>query len=137
MADEWSARFDALQRFHANQGRLPRRSIGGRAATAEELSLLSWLRSQRRREALLTVEQWHALDALDEAIWEPRDARWFARLRDLEAFVEMTGRSPRVRSTDRVERGLAHWISRQRSLLHKGELSASRVNALRTHAAQS
>lgn len=136
MADEWFARFDALRRFHANHGRLPRRSIGGRATSAEELGLLSWLRSQRRREVLLTVEQWHALDSLDESIWEPRDARWFARLRDLETFVEETGRSPRVRSTDRVERGLAHWISRQRSLLRKRELSASRVDGLRNRASE-
>ncbi len=90
----------------------------------------SWVRNQRRALSL-TAAQEALLEALPRWSWAPLQDAWEVRLTELVAFISQHQRSPRVRSDHSMERALAHWYSRQRVLLRRGQLAQSRAVQLR------
>lgn len=130
----WLARLEQVCRFHAEHGRLPR-SRGG----SEERVLGRWIDAQRAAArgtgtGLWTPERGERLDAAlpgwlrksrplstrtgSEAGTAPArglSARWLLRAEDLQRFLQREGRQPRRNSPGDHERGLAQWLSRQRT----------------------
>lgn len=132
MRVEWQRRYLDLEEFVGNEKRLPQSTLNGRRPSTWEAELYSWLRRQRRREAGLSEWKWQLLDALHPRVWEPRQVDWERRLREYLRFVQERGAMPRVRSAERAERSLAHWMARQRRLLRDRRLPADRAALLRS-----
>lgn len=132
MRAEWQQRYLDLEEFVGNEKRLPQSTLNGRRPSVWEADLYSWLRRQRRRESELSEWQWQLLDALHPRVWEPRQVDWERRLLEYVQFVQERGAAPRVRSAERAERRLAHWMARQRRLLRNRRLSAGRATLLRS-----
>jgi len=124
LSPRWKARYDRIAEVTALLGRLPRRSDPGISPRD-----VAWIADQRR--ALnLTPAQRYALAQLPGWFEGTRDGVWYARAEELRVFIDAHGRPPRVRAEMREERALAHWYSRQRVALRRGELGAERTSAL-------
>lgn len=119
----WNLRFAQLEVATERLGRLPRSS--SECGTA----LLAWMTNQRRALDLNPVKQ-RRLEALQGWEWDPRRALWEQRAEELRAFVRGSGQLPRTRTSDRAERALAHWLSRQRVASQGGQLSPERATLL-------
>jgi len=132
MNAEWQRRYLDLQEFVEDIRRLPQSTVNGQRPTEREADLYRWLRRQRRREAELSETEWQVLDALHPRVWEPRQADWERRLVEFVDFIQETGAAPRVRSSEPVERSLAHWMARQRRLYRDRHLPADRAALLRS-----
>lgn len=116
-ASRWASRVLAVH--HAVRGGAP--------LTRQQSS---WVRNQRRALSLTAVQA-ALLETLPRWSWAPLQDAWEVRLSELVAFISQHQRSPRVRSEDSMERALAHWYSRQRVLLRRGQLVQSRAAQLR------
>lgn len=132
MRAEWQRRYLDLTQFVGNEKRLPQNTLNGRRPSDWEADLYGWLRRQRRREAELSEREWQLLDALHPRVWEPRQVDWERRLVEYVRFVQERGVAPRVRSSERTERSLAHWMARQRRLRRDRRLPADRAALLRS-----
>jgi hypothetical protein len=55
------------------------------------------------------------------------DDAWDHRLEAYRAFVTQHGRFPRYRSTDPIERAIASWAAKQRSLIRAGRAPHHRI----------
>jgi hypothetical protein len=88
----------------------------------QESRLVRWLRYQRVIEESLSDFQAEVLESLPGWSWDPRQDAWDVRADQLERFLSDTGRWPSTRSTHRNERGLGHWVARQRRATQKGTI---------------
>lgn len=96
----------------------------------QPLKLTTWAHNQRTRSGQSEV-QLHLLSSLPGWDWAPSDSHWQRRFDATSLFVECEGREPRVRSLSAAERGLAHWVARQRRLVLTGRLPHLRLVAIR------
>jgi hypothetical protein len=120
---EWMRRYDTVRRLSKSQGRLPTRS------SSPDLALVAWISNQRRAWNL-TLEQQRLLSELPGWSWAPHQDRWEQRAEELRLFIATHGRAPRARAAHLDERSLAHWYSRQRIAVQRGDLNQERTAAL-------
>ena len=105
-------------------------ALHGSADTSlAEPSLTRWAVRQRRLRRLgaLADERVERLDELG-FVWDPRGARWEARLEELAAYADEHGHCSVTASQDPV---LAGWCGRQRRKHREGGLALAQVAALR------
>jgi len=121
----WEALFQALVAFKENQGH-----CGVPDRWSENPELGRWVSNQRKtfRKGKLSEERVVRLEALGFE-WDPVRADWEAMFQALVAFKENQGhcRVPRKWSENPE---LGTWVSNQRQVFRKGELSEERVARL-------
>lgn len=131
-ADRWAERLAEAAGFLAATGRLPSRTA---EADHTERRIAGWVCAQRRaaRADALAADRRARLDAHLPGWAETGESAWRTRAQELAAFAAAHGRLPAVREADAAARGLAVWLSRQRSLAAEGRLADSRERWLRLH----
>ncbi|GAB4822680.1 hypothetical protein N2152v2_009726 [Parachlorella kessleri] len=139
----WEDRYQQLQDFLQQHGRLPRSKSGSSDSSLPgEKELASWVFTQRQsyKSQELSAEKIAALDATPGWLWEEWSQQpWELRLQLVQEFVRQHGRIPRQHGSKRMplqpsEKELGSWCITQRQR-RKGStqqplLTAEQLSAL-------
>lgn len=131
LVSKWITNVRTLESFVRSAGRFPRTNarLPRAAAPREERVLTEWVRYQRteRARARHCSYQTLRLEAVAGFSWSPLDDAWDHQLEAYRAFVTQNGWFPRYRSEDPVERAIASWAAKQRSLIRTGRAPHHRI----------
>jgi hypothetical protein len=116
---KWDRRVAEVAAFRAEHGHLPRSA----RADDTERSLYTWLANNRSSD--LSERQATILDR-EVPGWRGGAVResWGARVREIQTFIEETGRRPRPQGSSPAESRMGFWLTRQRKARRNGELSS-------------
>ena len=132
----WVQRALDLSDFTARHGRFPRENNRAPAGmiSLRESSLHEWVRLQRRSTSCDNhcTYQTLRLELIPGFQWDPHGEAWENRLTEYRTFVADHRRAPRARSSDPLEKALAHWAAKQRSQHRLGRLSRTRASGLQS-----
>jgi hypothetical protein len=123
--DFWEHRFRDLATFKVQHGH-----CNVRVEYPENPALGTWLNNQRRlqRSRELSPERIKRLEQVG-VVWEPRDAIWEQRFKELLAFKAREGHVE-VPQHCPGNQGLANWLFNQRQFKRRGALSQHRIDRL-------
>jgi hypothetical protein len=119
--DRWEKGFAALSRFRARKGDCwpSRRHVEG------NFNLGAWVSTQRSRKDLLSLERKRRLDAIG-FVWDAIDHRWEQSFTALLKFKRREGHCQVPIFHNEGNYRLGWWVSTQRKLQRRKELSAER-----------
>jgi superfamily II DNA or RNA helicase len=121
--DSWEESFNALKEFHKKEGHFvvpPDLEIWGR-------KLITWVRTQRIRKALLSPERIALLDSLG-FVWDPFTEQWEDAFAALSEFRKREGHCLVKQNLKFNGINLGSWVGAQRAKRHK--LSSAQVKRL-------
>lgn len=127
-ADRWDSTMVRVADFALRKGRIPTRG--------DDPELSGWLAAQRfaLRAGRLDAARIAALESIpgwSESLSSTRSQSvWEHRLAALRSFQAERGRYPRADATDPCEAAAGRWVSVQRELHRRGDLSRHRADAL-------
>ncbi len=121
---QWEEKFERLVAFKEREGH-----ANVPSHYPVDVELANWVGNQRsfKRRGRLTPERIARLEAIGFS-WDPNDAYWDDRFRELSAFARSTGHC-NVPVTFH-NRPLALWVVGQRSAFKSGKLSQERITKL-------
>jgi hypothetical protein len=129
----WLDRIEQIEAFIQTKNSLPRSAPSRKRSGTDAEAMGDFLQYQRRATSI-TAYQKERVSLLPMFEWEPRDARFDDRLNAYLEYVEATGRSPRLRGPDPVERSLARWMRHCRDQNTAGRLPQWQLVALQAAA---
>lgn len=127
-ADRWDSTMVRVADFALRNGRIP--------ARGDDPELSGWLATQRfaLRAGRLDADRIAALESIPgwlESLSSTRSQLvWEQRLDALRSFQSRHGRYPRADASNRREASVARWVSTQREMHRRGDLSRHRATAL-------
>ena len=127
VGQSWDERFGEYKSFKEKNGREPTRETNGEL----EESLARWVEMQRRayNKNILVQDRVAKLNAIG-FIWTPLLLSWENPFRDYISFKAKYKREPSNNATNKQERGIAIWASRQRVIYKKNKLPKDRIDRL-------
>jgi hypothetical protein len=129
----WLDRIEQIEAFIQTKNSLPR-SAPSRKRSGSDVEAMGDFLQYQRRATSITAYQKERVSLLPMFEWEPRDARFDDRLNAYLEYVELTGRAPRLRGPDPVERSLARWMRHCRDQNSAGRLPQWQLVALQAAA---
>lgn len=120
----WEARFSELAAF------VKRYRHADVADEVPHRALFRWLEGQRRRQRTgkLDARLTRRMESIG-VLWQPREAKWEARYRELSEYRRQHGDCA-IEMSGRENPGLSRWVSSQRAARRAGTLGADRQKRL-------
>lgn len=111
----WEKMLSELKQFHAEHGH---------CNVPDDSQLGQWTRKQRQKKNKLSPIRVAQLEELGFA-WDPREASWDRMYAELEQYLHEQGNC-NVSARSKRHARLGTWVSSQRALYRRGDLSSAR-----------